>query len=527
MAADPVDEAGSRRWPTTPRPATSATPTWSGHAEVRLRRGPPDPRARLRARRQPHRVALGAGLGLPRAGGGRADRVARGRHRHRARRRTARSTSPATWRASTRTRSAASTLSAKQGDGPRRDRPGPQGRRHPRRCRGGRRARPAARPRVARALGPAPRRPPGRRARPGHRAIKGVEVGDGFDLAADPGSKAHDEIVNTADGIRRTTGRSAAPRRMLWRDPACARGGRSPRFPAPCAPSTWPPARGRRRQRSDVCAVPRRGSWPKAMAVALLADVVLEKFGGDSVQETRRNVEGYLSSLRFGERRGHQAARGPRRPDGLGQDDGRPDPRRGLQGVGLRRPRRRNRRGAHDLRHLRRRRGAGLPGTGAQAVAGTLAAHDGVLALGGEPCSTPGYGACSASTEVVFLHVGLSDSVKRVGLGSAARCCSAIRAGSSAARRAAAGVPGGRDGHRRHRRPTPRTSPTCARRSEQLERDEHDRHDRRDQHRGPGGRMSDLSTLHVGGAAPYDVRSAPAARRGTPPCSAPGCSASR
>ena len=52
-------------------------------------------------------------------------------------------------------------------------------------------------------------------------------------------------------------------------------------------------------QRSDVCAVPAAGIVAEAMVALVLADVVLEKFGGDSVGETRRNVEGYLSSLSF------------------------------------------------------------------------------------------------------------------------------------------------------------------------------------------------------------------------------------
>jgi chorismate synthase len=52
-------------------------------------------------------------------------------------------------------------------------------------------------------------------------------------------------------------------------------------------------------QRSDVCAVPAAGIVAEAMVALVLAEAVLEKFGGDSVGETRRNVEGYLSSLRF------------------------------------------------------------------------------------------------------------------------------------------------------------------------------------------------------------------------------------
>ena len=50
-------------------------------------------------------------------------------------------------------------------------------------------------------------------------------------------------------------------------------------------------------QRSDVCAVPAAGVVAEAMVALVLADVALEKFGGDSVEETRRNFEGYLKSL--------------------------------------------------------------------------------------------------------------------------------------------------------------------------------------------------------------------------------------
>jgi chorismate synthase len=52
-------------------------------------------------------------------------------------------------------------------------------------------------------------------------------------------------------------------------------------------------------QRSDVCAVPAAGVVAEAMVALVLADAVLEKFGGDAVTETRRNVESYLDTLRF------------------------------------------------------------------------------------------------------------------------------------------------------------------------------------------------------------------------------------
>ena len=52
-------------------------------------------------------------------------------------------------------------------------------------------------------------------------------------------------------------------------------------------------------QRSDVCAVPAAGVVGEAMMALVLAASVLEKFGGDSVEQTRRNYESYMSNLRF------------------------------------------------------------------------------------------------------------------------------------------------------------------------------------------------------------------------------------
>jgi chorismate synthase len=139
----------------------------------------------------------------------------------------------------------------------------------------------------------------------GIQAIKGVEVGDGFALAADPGSRAHDEIVRTEDGIRRTSGRSGGTEGGMSTGEALrVRAAMKPISTVPRALRTIDVATGEaavaHHQRSDVCAVPAAGIVAEAMVALVLADVVLEKFGGDSVGETRRNVEGYLSALRFG-----------------------------------------------------------------------------------------------------------------------------------------------------------------------------------------------------------------------------------
>src|SRR5687767_6542231 len=138
----------------------------------------------------------------------------------------------------------------------------------------------------------------------GIQAIKGVEVGDGFALAADPGSQAHDEIVQTEDGIRRTSGRSGGTEGGMSTGEALrVRAAMKPIATVPRALRTVDVATGEatvaHHQRSDVCAVPAAGIVAEAMVALVLADVALEKFGGDSVEETARNVRGYVSSLRF------------------------------------------------------------------------------------------------------------------------------------------------------------------------------------------------------------------------------------
>jgi chorismate synthase len=138
----------------------------------------------------------------------------------------------------------------------------------------------------------------------GIQAIKGVEVGDGFALAATPGSLAHDEIEQGEDGLRRTSGRSGGTEGgMSTGEVLRVRAAMKPIATVPRALRTVDVATGEpavaHHQRSDVCAVPAAGIVAEAMVALVLADAVLEKFGGDSVKETRRNVEGYLDTLRF------------------------------------------------------------------------------------------------------------------------------------------------------------------------------------------------------------------------------------
>ncbi|HET8560662.1 MAG TPA: chorismate synthase [Marmoricola sp.] len=138
----------------------------------------------------------------------------------------------------------------------------------------------------------------------GIQAIKGVEVGDGFALAAAPGSEAHDEIEPGPEGVRRTSGRSGGTEGgMSTGEVLRVRAAMKPIATVPKALRTVDVATGEaavaHHQRSDVCAVPAAGIVAEAMVALVLAEAVLEKFGGDALGETRRNVEGYLDTLRF------------------------------------------------------------------------------------------------------------------------------------------------------------------------------------------------------------------------------------
>jgi len=138
----------------------------------------------------------------------------------------------------------------------------------------------------------------------GIQAIKGVEVGDGFGLAAVRGSQAQDEIVPGEDGLRRTSGRSGGTEGGMSTGEALrVRAAMKPISTIPRALRTVDVATGEAapaiNQRSDVCAVPAAGIVAEAMVCLVLADAILEKFGGDSLAECSRNVGGYLDGLRI------------------------------------------------------------------------------------------------------------------------------------------------------------------------------------------------------------------------------------
>ncbi|WP_166983625.1 chorismate synthase [Paramicrobacterium fandaimingii] len=136
----------------------------------------------------------------------------------------------------------------------------------------------------------------------GIQAIKGVEVGDGFTTTTRRGSQAHDELYTEDGTIRRTSDRAGGTEGGMSTGTVLrVRAGMKPIATVPRALRTVDVQSGdeatAHHQRSDVCAVPAAGVVAEAMVALVLADAVLEKFGGDSVGETRRNLEGYLASI--------------------------------------------------------------------------------------------------------------------------------------------------------------------------------------------------------------------------------------
>jgi chorismate synthase len=139
----------------------------------------------------------------------------------------------------------------------------------------------------------------------GIQAIKGVEIGDGFQTATRRGSVAHDEIEKNASGkiVRRTDRAGGTEGGMSNGEILRVRAAMKPISTVPKALDTIDVSTGEAakaiNQRSDVCAVPAAGVVAEAMVALVLAEAVLEKFGGDSVTETRRNFESYMAHLNF------------------------------------------------------------------------------------------------------------------------------------------------------------------------------------------------------------------------------------
>jgi len=137
----------------------------------------------------------------------------------------------------------------------------------------------------------------------GIQAIKGVEVGDGFRTARRRGTAAHDEIARGADGrIERGSNRAGGIEGgMTNGEVVRVRAAMKPISTVPRALATVDVASGEavtaHHQRSDVCAVPPAAVVAEAMVALELAQAAVEKFGGDSVAEVRRNAEAYLASI--------------------------------------------------------------------------------------------------------------------------------------------------------------------------------------------------------------------------------------
>lgn len=137
----------------------------------------------------------------------------------------------------------------------------------------------------------------------GIQAIKGVEIGDGFASAQRRGSVAHDEIEKNSSGeiVRRSDRAGGTEGGMSNGEILRVKVAMKPISTVPKALDTIDVITGEAakaiNQRSDVCAVPAAGVVAEAMAALVLADTVLEKFGGDSVIETKRNYLNYLANL--------------------------------------------------------------------------------------------------------------------------------------------------------------------------------------------------------------------------------------
>ena len=136
----------------------------------------------------------------------------------------------------------------------------------------------------------------------GIQAIKGVEIGDGFETARRRGSVAHDEMYPGPDGVLRSTNRAGGLEGGMTNGlPLRVRAAMKPISTVPRALSTVDMATGEEavaiHQRSDVCAVPAAGVVVETMVALVLARAALEKFGGDSLAETRANFDAYLRAV--------------------------------------------------------------------------------------------------------------------------------------------------------------------------------------------------------------------------------------
>lgn len=135
-------------------------------------------------------------------------------------------------------------------------------------------------------------------------AIKGAEIGLGFEAARRPGSQVHDEILFDTDAgfHRRSNGAGGLEGGVTNGQPVIVRAVMKPistlRKPLRSVDVATKEAVEAVVERSDVCAVPAAGVVGEAMMAIVLGRVFLEKFGGDSIDEIRRNYDAYLEYLK-------------------------------------------------------------------------------------------------------------------------------------------------------------------------------------------------------------------------------------
>jgi len=139
-------------------------------------------------------------------------------------------------------------------------------------------------------------------------AVKGVEIGLGMEAARRPGSRVHDPIIAQEDPSGRRGGFTRSGNNaggleggMTTGEPLVVRVGMKPistlMSPLQTVDLTSGAPAQAQSERSDVTAVPAMGVIAEALTALVLADAMLEKFGGDSLSEMRRNYEGYLAAL--------------------------------------------------------------------------------------------------------------------------------------------------------------------------------------------------------------------------------------
>jgi chorismate synthase len=138
----------------------------------------------------------------------------------------------------------------------------------------------------------------------GVQSVKAVEVGDGLETARRRGSVAHDEIELVDGRVQRLSDRAGGIEGGMTNGAVLrVRAAMKPISTVPRALATIDTTTGEPavaiNQRSDAIAVPRASVVMESMVALVLADAVLEKFGGDSVTETRRNAQAYLDALPY------------------------------------------------------------------------------------------------------------------------------------------------------------------------------------------------------------------------------------